>query len=181
MRLTVNENTILKAIGESHPVKSSFAKLVKESGMARNEIEDTVDGLKKVGYLNVTAVNEIYLLDDGRKYLGINSLSVKAKSPGNSTDEIIAASEHHNISSDKEPTPFVGSVSSVAINDPLDAKQHPILTAIDDLESKLNKPANVITDLDLKGQALTKLAALLSEDIAELLLDVKADLERAAA
>jgi hypothetical protein len=38
-----------------------------------------------------------------------------------------------------------------------------------------------IIDCDLKCQALAKLADLMSDDIAELLIDIKGDLERAAA
>lgn len=58
---------------------------------------------------------------------------------------------------------------------------HSVLMSIDELAAKLNKPAVQIVDCDLKGQALAKLADLMSDDIAELLLDIKSDLERAAA
>ena len=178
MRINVNENTILKAVGESHPVKSSFAKLVKETGMARNEVTEVVDGLKKIGYVNVTPANEIYLKADGRKYLGIDTVNSEVKS--SPVVLIVPASMgkvkgSNTLSKDLEPKTLVnGEEKSLA-------PKTSVLSSIDDLAIKLNKPAIEITDCDLKGQALTKLADLMSDDIAELLLDIKADLERAAA
>jgi hypothetical protein len=178
MRINVNENTILKAVGESHPVKSSFAKLVKETGMARNEVTEVVDGLKKIGYVNVTPANEIYLKADGRKYLGIEAVSSEIKSSCAVQKEVttqVKTKGSNALSKDLEPKALDnGKEKSLA-------PKRSVLSSIDELAMKLNKPVVEIADCDLKGQALAKLADLMSDDIAELLLDIKSDLERAAA
>jgi biotin operon repressor len=178
MRINVNENTILKAVGESHPLKSSFAKLVKETGMARNEVTEVVDGLKKIGYVNVTPANEIYLKADGRKYLGIDTVNSEVKYSSSVQKEaapISLAKDCNVLSKDLEPKALVnGEEKSLT-------PKRSVLSSIDELAMKLNKPAIEIADRDLKGQALAKLADLMSDDIAELLLDIKSDLERAAA
>lgn len=170
MRISVSENIILKAVVACHPVKSSFAKLVKETGMARNEVEETIVDLKKIGYVNVTPANEIYLLKDGQKFLGVD-----------------------NVKSETAP-PFIRKPTQAVVNDKQlpsveketqqvqEAEKTPsVLLSIDDLAKKLNKPPVEIADCDLKGQALAKLADLMSDDIAELLLAIKSDLERVAA
>lgn len=164
----MQEIEVLKPIQCSHPVKSSYAKLVNSTGKARNEIEELVSGLKAIGYVNVTTANEIYLIKDGKAYLGIAD-DVKEKKvivPTNNEPQEPAKEASQNF------TPEFKKKSSLS---------HTVLKSIDLLEQKINKPALVIEDLGLKMQALTKLAPLLSEDIAELLLEVKSDLERAAA
>ncbi len=167
MRINVNENTILKAVGSLDPVKSSFAKLVKETGMARNEVTEVVAGLKKIGYVNTTPAHEVYLKADGRKYLGLDVLTSKGKTSTLKDND------------DSGEDSYIKSV--VAEKDDHSVEQHGVLTSIDEQAIKLNKPVIKIVDCDLKGQALAKLADLMSDDIAELLLDIKADLERVAA
>ena len=169
----MHENTVLNAISTSHPVKSSFAKLTKETGMARNEIIEVVTDLKEIGYINTTTANEIYLVADGRKFLGLDNDNSKAKSPGNSTEEIIAISGHRDIAADIE--------TSSSASEEVISPESTVFKSIDELATKLSEPVFEINDLALKGQALTKLAALMSEDISDLLLEVKEDLERAAA
>ncbi len=168
----MRENTVLNAISTSHPVKSSFAKLTKETGMARNEIKEVVTDLNKIGYISTTTANEIYLVADGRKFLGLDNDNSDAKPTASS-------SKLPNINSSiKEP---VSLIEKGKVNSEQPTEEHGVLTSIDELAMKLNKPVIEITDCDLKGQALTRLADLMSDDIAELLLDIKADLERAAA
>ncbi len=179
MRITMHEHEILKAIHLCHPAKSSYAKLVKATGKARNEIGEIVDGLKAIGYVNVTPANEIYLIKDGKAFVGISD-DIKDKAPLSSmpTTQLTAKDEQQAsdaIEGSKKLKPHVQDAIDFS------TEQHPVLASIDLLEQKLSKPVLVIDDLELKGQALAKLAPLLSEDIAELLLEIKGDLERAAA
>lgn len=162
MRMTMHEHEVLTAIHTCHPVKSSYAKLVKATGKARNEIGEIVDGLKAIGYVNVTPANEIYLIKDGKAFLGISD-EVKNNTQPTTKDE-------HQEVADEISQSFTP-----------ENEQHPVLASIDAFAETLNKPVLVIEDLDLKGEALAKLAPLLSDDIAELLLEIKSDLERAVA
>ena len=140
----MRENTVLNAISTSHPVKSSFAKLTKETGMARNEIKEVVTDLNKIGYISTTTANEIYLVADGRKFLGLDNDNSKVRSPGNSTEEIIAVSGHRDISADIDP---LASASEETIS-----PESTVFKSIDELEARLNKPVFEINDLKLKGQ-----------------------------
>jgi hypothetical protein len=182
MKLSMHEHQVLKAIAACHPVKSSYSKLVKETGMARNEIEEITGDLKKIGYLNVTPAKEVYLMEDGRKHLGISSdksesskfitLPPKAavKLPVKDEQQVKTA-----IEGNKVLKPHVNDVLDLSI------EQHPVLAAIDLLEAKLNKPAVVIADYDIKIQTLERLSLFLEDSIAEKLIAIKDDLERAAA
>lgn len=182
MRITMHEIEVLKAIGLCYPVKSSYAKLAKSTGKARNEIEELVGGLKAIGYVNVTPANEVYLIDDGRKYLGIGS---NKPDSNKAIDKPSKAIPKLPVKDEQQVNDAIEGNKTLKphLRDDIDfsTEQHPVLASIDALSEKLNKPKFVIEDLDLKGQALAKLAPLLSDDIAELLLEVKDDLERAAA
>ena len=57
-------------------------------------------------------------------------------------------------------------------------EQPSVLLSINKLAEKLNKPALEINDIDIKQAALTKLADLMSDDIADLLLEIRYDLKR---
>lgn len=180
MRISIHEQKILNAVADCYPVKSSFAKLVKETGKARNEIEEIVGGLKRIGYVNITTANEIYLIDDGRKYLGIGS-AVKTK-PVNELPSKAVSHFQQRISKDKAAEPAESKLPSKTTEQAQETKPaHGVLLSIDELARKLNKPVVEIADCDLKGQALAKLADLMADDIAALLLEIKGDLERAAA
>jgi len=175
----MQENTVLKAIATCHPVKSSFAKLTKETGMARNEIEEVVTGLKKIGFVNVTPGNEVYFMEDGRNHLGITSVpTAKSAQDKEERKPVVPALLTSALVARK---PVVKQKVARLSESTIETQQNGVLTSIDELAIKLNKPVIKITDCDLKGQALARLADLMSEDIAELLLDIKADLERAAA
>ena len=160
----------MQAIGAVHPAKSSFSKLVKALGTtSRNEISEVVSGLKAVGYLNVTTVNEIYLLADGRKYLGIDidgtgipeTLGINDKVASNSK---ATQQEKHAIATDV-----------------IEKKEPDVLNSIAALGERLARPTININNIEIKTQALNELSKYLAEDIADLLLEVKADLERLSA
>ncbi len=146
MRISVEENKILNAVMATYPLKSSIAKIVSETRLSKNKVIDVVEELKKVGYVNRTSSNEVYLKSDGRNYLGITSTCNKENADMRDANE-----------------------------------QHPVLASIDKIANKLNKPAIKIADCDLKTQALSKLAEIMSDDIAKLLLEIKCDLERVRA
>lgn len=180
--MSMHEHQVLKAIADCHPVKSSYSKLVKETGMARNEIEEITGDLKKIGYLNITPAKEVYLMEDGRKHLGISSDKSESSKvtplPPKAAIKLPAKDEQQVqevIEGNKALKPHV--------QDDIDFtnEQHPVFASIDELALKLNQPVVEIIDCDLKCQALTKLADLMSEDIADLLIDIKNDLKRAAA
>ena len=59
--------------------------------------------------------------------------------------------------------------------------QDPALTAIDELTIKLSKPRQVIEHQTLKCEVLERLAGLLSDDVAKVLISIKADLNAATA
>ena len=173
------EQKILNSIAKCYPTKSSYKKLVVETGMARNEVEEVVIGLKKIGYVNVTPKSEIYLIEDGKNYLGVSSIkpennnSVSAKPATN-----LPSKDEQQLQEAIEASKTIKPVSD---GNKLSTEQHSVLASIDILEEKLNKPKQVVEELDLKGQALTRLASLMSDDIAKLLIDIKDDLERVAA
>jgi hypothetical protein len=150
-------------------MKSSFTKLTKEVGMARNDVIEVITDLKKIGFVNVTSGNEVYFMEDGRKHVGVCT-SPTAKSAQDKEERCTIKA------------PSILHKTDVACKPSIEAKsKHDVLNSINELATKLNKPVIEIVDLDLKSQALVKLAALMSDDISDLLLGVKADLERAAA
>lgn len=163
MRLTMHENTILNAIAESYPVKSSYAKLVKLTGKARNDIDEIVLALKAVGFVNVTTDKEIYLLEDGRKHLGIDS---------NKTQTVRIPSA--------KPEQQKKSASEVctAMHTDNNTRANRVAAQLRVLDEQLNKQSIEISDNELKGQTLARLAELMADDIAALLLEIKSDLER---
>lgn len=170
MRITVPENDVLKEMAAHYPTASSIAKLVKATGRARNDISEAVDGLIALKFVNKSDKNEVYLLVSGRKYVGIADDKPKDEAPMPTVSAQVTTNKKQLLTQAQatEPAPV--------------AKQKPsVLLSIDALAEKLNKPTIEIADCDLKGQALAKLADLMADDIAELLLAIKSDLERVAA
>jgi len=166
MRVTVNENNVMLAIASCHPIKSSVTKLVKNTGMARNEINELIGSLKKIGYVNATKNNEVYLLEDGKRYCGIinDNIRVKTVQPKKEESKNNEKQEFTAIQDKEDPQEQTETAS--------------VLRSIETLASKLNAPIVDIANKELKGQVLTRLAELMSEDIAELLIAIKDDLER---
>lgn len=163
MLLTMHENTILNAIAESHPVKSSYAKLVKVTGKARNDIDKNIRGLKAIGFVNVTTANEIYLLEDARKHLGIDSNQKTAvRIP----------------SAIPEQQKQAASEVCTATHTDNDTRANRVAAQLRVLDEQLNNPTIAISDNELKGRTLARLADLMADDIAALLLEIKSDLER---
>jgi hypothetical protein len=153
----MHENDVLNAVASCHPVKSSYAKLVKVTGKARNDLTEIVTALKAVGFLNVTPSNEIYLLKDGLHYVGIDHANPASSS---------------SLSPDIEPKAFTEDQTS--------KPERTVFSSIEQLAIKLSKPTVEVDNVDLKAQTLTKLAEILSDDIAELLLEIKGDIENVA-
>jgi hypothetical protein len=182
MKLSMHEHQVLKAIAACHPVKSSYSKLVKETGMARNEIEEITGDLKKIGYLNVTPAKEVYLMEDGRKHLGISSEKSESSKviplPPKAAVKLPVKDEQQvqeAIEGNKALKPHLQDVIDFS------TENYSVLDSIDAIGEKLNKPKFVIDELDLKVEALARLSPFMSDDISELLLEIKGDLERAAA
>ena len=177
MRLSVMENKVLNAIAACYPTKSSYKKLTTELGVARNELLEVIDDLKKVKYVNDTPSNEIYLMKEGLKCMGIEAIpttkSAQVKE-GKSVDEFYTPST-------KEEVTKVALGISVKVTDQLnsDTREKRIDDQLNALLEKISKPKSVIGDLELKGQVLTRLADIVSDDIAEVLLSVNEDLKQA--
>lgn len=175
MRITMHENEVLNAVMACHPTKSSLAKISTTTGKARNEVEEIVSGLKKIGYVNVTANKEVYLLEGGRKYLGITSNKPESSQKMYRQEKQSLPKEHFD-NNDQSTVQLQDSDISVKT-----LPQHPVLDSVDAIAKKLNKPVIEINDLGLKSDLLTRLASFMSDDVAEVLVHIKDDLERAVA
>lgn len=169
MRITLTENDVLKECGKSHPVASSIAKLTKATGRARNDIGEAVDALCKLKFINKTDKNEVYLLVSGREYLGMATVPIQ----GLVQPEIVQRKPLQPI----EDKPNEKQTQSIKATEKAQTtRSTSVLSSIEVLAQKLNKPPVNITDFDLKTQVLDRLSELMSDDIAELLLDIKSDL-----
>jgi len=164
----MHENTIMLEIAKSYPSASSIKKLVTATGKARNEIVENLESLKLIGYISLTNKNEVYLLADGRKYLGventtpIHSLPVDDKQKASDVkdaDTALKASQNNVTSIGRSKTKLLDQIKL--------------------LGEKLKQPDfNIhLTDAELKIAALRKLAPLLSDDLQELLEDIANDIE----
>lgn len=180
MRLSVNENKIINEIGAVHPTKSSFSKLVKALGMARNEIGETVEGLKSVGYLSVTAVNEIYLLADGRKHLGIDVDDITTTPKPEKTAVKPVGLPSTSLGGQPGTYRIPVNAAPSFIHPTTKTKEAitgvTVLAQLDKLADKLNKPTVTIDDFETKLAVLERLGVILSNDVEVMLLAIRDDL-----
>lgn len=186
MLIKVHEHEVLNAIAKSLPAASSVKKLVTVTGRAREEITEMLESLQKLQLLNVTGKNEVYLLKDGRTYLGLFDNEDKPATSNKTPPNYPTTKPHESLAVKAKDKPL--DISTVAAE--LQSEQEVlteivkldepqgVLLSIEQLAEKLNQPAIEVSDIELKVQVLTRLAELLSDDIAGVLLDVKADLEK---
>lgn len=172
MRISMHEDEALKVIGKEDPTFSSIAKIVKETGRARNEIVEIVEGLQKIGFLKLTSKNEVYLVKDGREYLGICTPNVSASAIEKREP---VKQKLEQVKQEIKPASTLSEVKTSSIFN-ADKKRSKVFLEIAALADKLNKPVVAINDADLKVQALTRLAEFMADDIAELLIDVAKDI-----
>ena len=187
VRLTVVENQILKALAETLPANSSVKKLTKILGRARTEVVEGLEGLGRINFLRVNNKNEVFLRKDGRIHLGIYQTS---EEPSELTAEQfnrglvprVAKALTGEASSKPEISPkaaeqFKKDLSSGGVGS---VKKDSLMMSIDALAQKLNKPVHEVSERELKCEVLERLSIIVSDDIAEVLTDIKADLEKAA-
>ena len=194
MRISMAENDVLKELTNAHPLASSISKLVTATGRARNEIVEAVDGLVQLTYVSKSKKDEVYLLAVGREYQGIHTAE-KAK-PKNKAPSIVCRTFHnlkHEVKTSEKQLPSdakaaerspeeqtVDQVSKVSgLSGETRVKR--IALQLKAAKDKLNKERQVVEEIQLKTDALTELSKILSDDISELLLEIKDDLERVAA
>ena len=159
--LSASDHTILNSILVCHPVKSSLAKLVRDTRLDRNKVSSCIDGLEAIGYVKTSPKNEIWLAKDGREFLGADESKSEIKKELISEKQLLENAKTQEQEQKTERAPSV-------------------LSSINELGKQLNKPTIKINNLNLKSDSLTELSKILSDDIADLLLDIKSDLERVA-
>lgn len=190
VRLTVVENQILNALAETLPANSSVKKLTKALGRAREEIVETLEGLGRLKMLSIANNNEVYLLKEGKAHLGLSPAkdepkSALAKSSVEQFNEELVPRVAKTIAN-KRADNLLNAESSGAINPAREnesteqTKRNGLMVSLDKLTKKLGTPVHKVSERELKCEVLERLSIIVSDDIAEVLTDIKADLEKAA-
>ncbi|MFT6586059.1 MAG: hypothetical protein ACJAUY_000640 [Cognaticolwellia sp.] len=192
----MTERVILKAISDVYPKASSIKKLTVATGKARNEVDELVDGLKKLQLINTTNKGEVYLLKDGKLEMGVYEPSERAKSDEEVKLNAKLSAENSNMKDSvkcdialaeksfaRTVAPFVTHVEKTALNSNkpnlaavTNAAKSPVFDQLKELEQKLSSPAIIIDDLTIKSAVLVQLSNILALDIGELLLEINEDL-----
>jgi biotin operon repressor len=180
MKLHLHEIEALKAIGKIDPVFSSFAKLEKETGRARNEIKEIIEGLAKIGYLKATPKNEVYLLKDGREYLGLSPASTGLPNATLVKRNIV---ESVPVAMSKDTNPIVREVPTFTKNQPATATRKSISRTVlfDEIKTVsecVNYDPVFIDNKELKTDVLIELAKTLPVNVSSLLIDIAKDLRK---
>ena len=190
MMITIQERAILKAIADIYPKASSIKKLTIATGKARNEVNELVEGLKKLQLINTTNKDEVYLLKDGKVEMAVMEPSERAKSDEDVRQKAKLAANNETASVKADVALAEKSLNRQHLSAHHENHNKPNLSIVPevantsvfeqlkDLEQKLSAPSIVVESLTLKSAVLLQLSKILAPDISEVLLEVNEDLLR---
>jgi len=191
MMITIQERAILKAIADIYPKASSIKKLTIATGKARNEVDELVEGLKKLQLINTTSKDEVYLLKDGKVEMAVMEPSERAKSDEDVRQKAKLAASNETASVKADVALAEKSLNRQPLSAHHENHNKPNLSIVPevsntsvfeqlkDLEQKLSAPSIAVESLTLKSAVLLQLSKILAPDISEVLIEVNEDLLRA--
>lgn len=194
MHLSENSVKVLKLF-ESGSLLSAVA-VSAQLFITRSSAQDKLDSLKDMGLLKKANSTQYSIAPKGRSALDNLDASTEEPEEEQLTDakidkELDAAFEELLQEQSSEPagtseqepaaeTVAASEVVSQSVDVHPDAEKHPAIVALEELEQKLAGQSHTqIDDLDLKREVLVRLSRLLAQDIADVLVEIVDDLNRA--
>lgn len=194
MHLSENSAKVLKLFASGSLL--SAVAVSSQLVITRSSTQDKLDSLKDMGLLKKANSTQYCITQKGRVALNDFDTSNEEPEEEHLTDakidkELDAAFEELLQEQGSEPagtaeqepaakTVAASEVVSQSVDVQQDGVRHPAIKALDELEQKLAGQSHAqIDDLDLKREVLVRLSRLLAQDIADVLVEIVDDLNRA--